>query len=309
MNNQLKFSFKKEFSQFWRTFRLMGIVILVFSFALSSPLMFKFVDVMMSTMFPADEQSISESLTADSGSDNPLQYFDGTAGISTDEILGDADLEEILGIYSDAGFMFATTLVSFATYSLLIIMILLMPAAGGEQKKRAMIVPMCSGLKYNNYLLPKFIIYPAFVFSVHFLAGMTAGGLCNMLFSHNKVSFGAMTLGSALISVYTTFIVTIFLAVGLCTSRPGVAAPLIFVGQMILETLLDSLGITDYHPIAIPGYINAIVSSGYVLSEHAAAIAVSVGIAVVVGVLMYFLTLGVLKAKKINNQEEETPEF
>lgn len=309
MNNQLKFSFKKEFSQFWRTFRLMGIVILVFSFALSSPLMFKFVDVMMSTVFPGDEQSISESLTPESGSDNPLQYFDGTAGISTEEILSEGDLEEILGLYSDAGFMFATTLVSFAAYSLLIIMILLMPAAGGEQKKRAMIVPMCSGLKFKNYLLPKFIIYPAFVFAVHFLAGMTAGGLCNMLFSHNKVSFGAMTLCSVLISVYTTFIVTIFLAVGLCTSRPGVAAPLIFVGQMILETLLDALGITDYHPIAIPGYINAIVSSGYVLSEHAAAIAVSVGIAVVVGVLMYFLTLGVLNAKKINNQEEETPEF
>lgn len=293
---QLKYSFKKEWSQFFRTFRLWGVILAIFSFALSYPLMFKFLSVFMEeaeNMFPEQTAAVL-SLSGEGG-----------VGFSS------TDINAAFEMFSDGGMIFSTSLVSFAAYGLLITCLLLMSAAGGEQKKRAMIVPMCSGLDYKNYLLPKFIMYPATVFVVTFLAALSAGGLCAAMFTDNVPSGEVVLLCSLLISVYMAFMVSVFLSLGLCTSRPGVMAPVVFVGQMFLESMLNGFGLTKYHPFALLGYVNSFTAAntGIVIADEIVSITVSIVISVVIAVLMYFLALGVLKAKKIDNQEENKPEF
>ncbi len=291
---QLKYSFKKEISQFFRTFKFWGILICVFSFGISTPLLFKFTEQMLKMMN-------SETLTA---AFDPQQ----TPEIPSGGILGE-NISEMLGLYSDAGMMFYMTVAMYASYSMLVVMLLLMSAAGGEQKKRAMIVPMCSGLNLKSYLLPKFILYPMTIFVVHFIGALFAGFLCNVMFQNNHIPFDKLLLISLLISVYVAFMTAIFLSVGICTSRPGAAVPLVLLGEMILENLLIGLGLTEFHPFALQSYISAISSGEYEPSEHAAGIAVAAVLAIVISELMYHLTYGILNAKKVDNQSEDIPEF
>lgn len=339
---QLKYSFKKEMAQFFRTFRFLGVIIVMFSFALSNPLMFKFTATMLDMMGSGFEDTVSNASDSQDTPDdqsapdnqstptNPTDIFGGLTlsanqngeldiqaphnpedpMASLEAALGDMGMDDMLEIYTDAGLMFSTTITTFATGPILVIMLLLMSAAGGEQKKRAMIVPMCSGLKYKSYLLPKFIIYPLTVFASTFLSSVTAGLLCNAMFENNKISGGIMLLSSLLISIYNGFIISVYLSLGLCTSKPGVMTALLYVGQMILQTLLNGFGLTDYHPFALLNYIGGeMVVDDFSLAEKAPAIIVSAALAVVLSVVMYFLALGVLGAKKIDNQAEKEPEF
>ena len=301
---QLKYSFKKELSHFIRTFRMAGVILAIMSFAFSNPLMFKFTSVVMNGL--AEETDGGRpSFTA--------SFSQNGQSPSASDIFSEMDISEIANYYNDAGTMFSMTIVSFAVYGLLITMLILMSASGGEQKKRAMIVPMCSGLDYQNYLLPKFLIYPTFVFAVTFLSSLTAGGLCNVMFELNKIKAENMLLCSLMMSVYMAFIVCVFMSLGLCTSRPGIMAPVVFIGQMFLDSILSAMEITKYQPFALLSYCNLLNISpedgGVILSEEAASIAVSIALCVVISVLMYFLALGVLKAKKIDNTEENKPEF
>lgn len=297
---QLRSCFKKEWAQFTRTFRIWGVILVVLGFALSNPIMFKFVSVVMNEF---TEQAPSVS-TASLMNQAPADGSDGG-------LLGGINMEQALAMYSDAGMMFSVTLSTFASYGLLVIMLILMSAAGGEQKKRAMIVPMCSGLEHKNYLLPKFIIYPLFTFAITFLGSLMAGGLCNSMFENNKVSAGGMFLSALDISVYMLFIISVFLSLGLCTSRPGVMVPCVFLGQMMIEGLFNGMGLVRFHPFALLTYISSgvITSSEYSFNEETPSFITAIAIALVISVLMYFLSLGVLKAKKIDNQAENEPEF
>lgn len=295
---QLKYSFKKEWSHFFRTLRFWGVIAAILGFAVSNPLMFKFVAVLMNEVMPG----ISESSDSD---------ILNQASINLSNQIGGIDISDALSMYSDAGLMFSVSLASFATYGLLIIMLLLMSAAGGEQKKRAMIVPLCSGLEYKNYLIPKFIIYPLFTFAVSFVSALIAGGLCNSMFEDNKITAGKLLLTALDMSVYMMFIVCIFLSLGLCTSRPGLLVPSIFLGQMLIESLLNSLGLLRYHPFALLSYVDSgiITSSEYPFEDELPSFITAIVLSVVISVMMYFLALGVLKAKKINNQKDIEPEF
>ncbi|MGN0682324.1 MAG: hypothetical protein ACI4JY_01495 [Oscillospiraceae bacterium] len=341
---QLKYSFKKELAQFFRTFRFLAVVLVVFSFAVANPLMFKFTDTMLKAMnmTGSDDTSTSDSASPDSSTstpdntsstpDNLTDIFGGmTLDITDDKsetnasvlsanpedpmasleaALGDIGMEDMFSMYSDAGLMFATSISTFSGGPLLVIMLLLLSAAGGEQKKRAMIVPMCSGLQYKSYLLPKFVIYPLTVFATVFLASMTAGGLCNLMFPNNHVSLGIMLLSSVLNAIYMVFILCIFLSLGLCSSKPGVMAAVVYVGQLLVSSLLNGIGLTDYQPFALLNAIGGgMVMGDFSLAEKAPSIIVSALIAIVVCVLMYFLALGVLGAKKTDNQAEKEPEF
>lgn len=304
---QLKYSFKKELSHFIRTFRMAGVILAILSFAFSTPLMFKFTGIVMNELV-GDQDSGKPSFTASFS-----QNGQNGQSPSASDIFGDMDISEIADYYNNAGTMFSLTVVEFAAYGLLITMLILMSASGGEQKKRAMIVPMCSGLDYQNYLLPKFLIYPLFVLTVTFLSSLIAGGLCNAMFEQNKITMSNMLLCSLIISVYMAFVVCVFMSLGLCTSRPGIMAPVVFVGQMFLDSFLSAMGVTKYQPFALINYCNVIPASpedgGINLSEEATSIVVSMVICVIIAVLMYFLALGVLKAKKIDNTEENKPEF
>ncbi|MGN1110622.1 MAG: hypothetical protein ACI4QY_03140 [Oscillospiraceae bacterium] len=334
---QLKYSFKKERMQFFRTFRFLAVVLVVFSFAIANPLMFKFTDTMLKAMnmTGSDDASVSDSASPDNSESKPDNLTDIFGAItlavdangksdnstnlsvnpenpmsSLEAALGDMGMEDMFSMYSDAGLMFATSISTFSGGPLLVIMLLLLSAAGGEQKKRAMIVPMCSGLQYKSYLLPKFVIYPLTVFATVFLASMTAGGLCNLMFENNHISLGIIALSSLLNAIYIVFILCIFLSLGLCSSKPGVMAAVVYVGQLLVSSLLNGIGLTDYQPFALLNAIGGgMVMGDFSLAEKAPSIIVSALIAIAVCVLMYFLALGVLGAKKTDNQAEKEPEF
>lgn len=294
MRDQLKFSFKKEAMQFLRTFKLLWFALAIFGFAFAYPLMYKMTGTVLGEVLKAQDKTSTAAVQLSAVS--PDNAFFG-------------DISEMTAMYNNAGLMFATSIVGFASYSLLIIMLVMMRPAGGEQKKRTMIVPMCSGLKNKNYLLPKFIIYPLSVFVLTFPGCMLTGALCNRLFEFNKISAGMMALGSLFMSVYLMFVVTVYLSLGLCTSRPGLMAGAVFIGQALLQSLLDGMGLKDYQPFSLISAVNEMYMGGYDLGEQAASNAVAVGLSLLICVLMYFLALGVLNAKKIDNQEEEKPAF
>lgn len=299
---QLKYSFKKEWAHFTRTGRLFGIIAAIFSFALSQPLMFRMMGAMMDMV----------NLNTDGGTESSVfaAVMGMAASAGADPFGGmDIGMEEIISVYSDAGMIFSSCISTFSGLSLLIVMLILMAASGGEQKKRATIVPMCSGLEYKNYLLPKFVIYPLFTFALTFVSVIVTGYLCNALFPNNHVADTAIFLSAAMYSVYMLFAVCVFMSIGLCTSRPGVAAVLVFIGQSILQSLFMGMGLTDYNPFTLIMLPTSMTMEGFDFNAALPSIIVGMGISLAVAVLMFFLALGVLGAKKIDNTEEERPEF
>ena len=285
---QIRYGFKKEWLQFSRTFRLGGILIAIFSFALADPLMYMALNVMMNYMSNIDYSQMTASLGMGTGADA---------------------FEMVSGMINDSGLIFSMTMTDLCAMSLLIIMLILMSPAGGEQKKRATIIPSCCGLKYFNYLVPKFVIYPLTVCGGTFLATMTAGGLCNILFQENHVDFGMMLLAAFLCAVYAAFITTVYLSIGLCTSKPGVVPVLVYLGTSLVEIILTSLDLTKFHPFTLRALVTTEMFMGdFELSENIASICVGTLLSIIVMVLMFFMAYAVLNAKKINNQEDK-PEF
>lgn len=294
MKAQLRYSYKKDWALFVRRFHLLGMLLGIFGFAIANPLICKLMDAMMKIA-------------------NEMEFPTQTAAIGTTSngVSGAMGLEGVMSMFQSASFSFGYTISQMIAYSLLIIMLVIRSAAGGEQKKRTMIVPMCSGLRHKSYLIPKFVIYPLSTLVLTFLGGMTAGGLCNALFAVDRVSVGMMAFSSLIMAVYCSFIVTIYLALGLCTSRPGLMTGAVYLGQMILPSLLDGMGLTDYQPFMLMSEASSLVMpvEGFKLSERLPSIFTAMGLCVVIGVLMYFLARAVLGAKKIDNTEEDKPAF
>lgn len=294
MKAQLKYSFKKERALFFRRYHFLGIVLAVFGFAIANPLMLKAIDVMREMT----EQMQQPTQTA--------QIAAASNGLS-----GAGGLEAMMGMFQSAAFVFSYTLVQLASYSLLIIMLVIRSAAGGEQKKRAMIVPLCSGLKNKNYLVPKFVIYPLATLAITFFGGLIAGGLCNAMFKFDHVGFDMVAFGALIMAVYLAFIVTVYLSLGICSSRPGLMVGAVYLGQTFLQYFLDARGLSDYQPFTLISAAGIIFTAGedFDLSAKLPSIYTAMGLCVVIGVLMFLLALGVLNAKKIDNTEEEKPAF
>lgn len=294
MNAQLKHSFKKESAQFFRGFKPLWIVLAIFCFALAYPVLFKTAGAFISEMSKAEAPEV------------------GTAALQIETAsISDAGAGAITAIPASATAVFSMSLVSLATYSLLIIMLIMMKPAGGEQKKRAMIVPLCCGLQYKNYLIPKFVIYPLSVFAVTFLGGLASGGLCGSLFKNDALSAETIALAAFMMAVYMAFVITVYLALGLCSSRPGVMVGVVFLGQLFLPSLFAMLGLNDYQPFALINLLSVLSNpgAGDILSENRTNILISSVIALAIGVLLFFVTLAVLNGKRVDNQQENKPEF
>lgn len=305
MNAQLKYSYKKEGAQFTRKLKLLGIILAIFGFALMTPLLFKFISVVLNGMSDMDLPGIeAPEMQAE------FQLTSGEGAVGSDS-LGGMGFGEVTDAYNSARTMFAMTLAEMVSYSLLIIMIVMMKPAGGEQKKRAMIVPLCCGLEYRNYLIPKFIIYPLSVFGFAFLGGLTAGSLCNSMFENDILSVGQVALASFMLGIYMAFVITVYLALGLCTSHAGAMVAVVFVGELFLPSLVSAMGLSSYQPFALVNLIGALSdpSLGDILSDNLTNILVSSAISIAIGVLMFFITLAVLNGKRVDNQQEDKPEF
>lgn len=280
---QIKAGFKKEWLQFSRTFRFWGVIIGTFSFALADPLMYWAMNALLGNLSNAD------------------MY--GSVG-------GAVDIENTLGmLFGDAGSIFGGTMADLCATSLLIIMLILMSPCGGEQKKRATIIPSCAGLDTFSYLIPKYVIYPGMVFACGFLASLAAGGLCNMLFTDGRVEAGMVLLAAFMCAVYMAFFTTVYMSIGLFTSRPAIVTVFMYIGVSIVQMILMSLDLTKFHPLTLRSLvIGEMFRDDFVLADNVASIIVGIVLSVVIAVMMFVLTLTVLKSKKINNQEDK-PEF
>ncbi|MGN1109411.1 MAG: hypothetical protein ACI4RK_08505 [Oscillospiraceae bacterium] len=279
---QVKYGFKKEWLQFTRTFRLGGILLGILSFSIADPLMYWALNLMMNTV---------------------MTSMGSVGATGTDAIA------EVADIFGDASLVFSGTMAEFCSTSLLIVMLVLMSPCGGEQKKRATIIPSCAGLEFSSYLIPKYVLYPGTVFAASFVACCISGGLCNALFSSGKVEFGMILLAALMCAVFMTFYIVVYMSIGLCSSRPGVVTVLMYIGISLVQIILTSLDLTKFHPLTLRSLVTGeMFAEDFVLADNVASIAVGIALSVVIGVMMYILTLTVLKGTKINNQEDK-PEF
>lgn len=279
---QIKAGFKKEWLQFTRTFRLGGILLGIISFAFADPLMYWGMGLLM--------QAISDSY--------------GMIGSTS------TDIDSALGmLFGSAGTTYSVTMAELCSTSLLIVMLVLMSPCGGEQKKRATIIPSCTGLDFFNYLVPKYVLYPSVIFVTSFVSCCISGGLCNLLFDSDRIGMGMILLGAVMCAVYMAFYTVVYMSIGLCTSRPGIVTVSMYLGVSLVQIILTSLDLTDFHPLTLRTLVcGGMFSEDFVLADNVASILVGIALSVVIGVMMFILTLTVLKGKKINNQEDK-PEF
>ena len=283
----MKFGLKKEWMHFTRTFRFAGLLISVFSFAIANPLMYRALQAMMNMM---NEMSAE------------LEEIEPAMAGYGDMMLWAADM------LNQAEMIFSGTLMELCGTSLIIAMLIHMSPCGGEQKKRATIIPTTSGLEYRYYLLPKFVLYPGVFFCANFLAGTVAGYLCNALFDGDMAA-GTILLASLLCSIYLLFVITVYMALGLCTSHPGIMTISVYLGQGLIQLILNSLDLKRYNPFTLYTLISGTMfTEDFSLADEAVSIVVAIVLALVISVLMYMLTHSVLNAKNINNQEDK-PEF
>ncbi len=279
---QIKAGLKKEWLQFTRTFRLGGIILAIASFALADPLMYWAMNLLL------DGISTTQAAVADTGA---------------------LDIGEVASVFNNAGVVFSMTMAEFCSTSTLIFMLILMSPCGGEQKKRATIIPSCTGLGTLEYLIPKYIIYPAAIFVVTLASCMMAGGICNLMFTDGAIDAGMMFLAAVLCAVYLTFILVVYMSIGLCTSRPGVVTVFMYIGVSIVQIFLNQLGLTKFHPLTLRSLVTGeMFTESFVLADEVGSIAVGTVLSVVIGVMMFVMTYAVQKGTKINNQVDK-PEF
>lgn len=279
----IKAGLKKEWLHFTRTFRLGGVILGTVSFAIADPLMYWLLSMLLS----AAESSA------------------GAVGFSTPDSLG--NISEML---NNSSFMYGMTLAELCSTSLLVIMLVLMSPCGGEQKKRATIIPAGSGLDTFSYLVPKYILYPLTVFAAAFLSSCIAGGLCMTLFDGGAaLEPDKMLLAALLCGVYMAFYITVYMSIGLFTSRPGLVTVFMYIGMSLVEVILTYLDLKNFQPLTLKSLVTGeMFYPDFVLADNILNIAVSVILSLVVGAMMFVLALAVLKSRKINNRIDK-PEF
>ena len=265
-----KTGLQKELMFFSRSFRMWGVLIAAFALSLIDPLLMKMVDSIAATVGGVDASAIG--LEVDVGQYNMSQ----------------------LGIAASIGDLTSTVL--------LILMLVIMYAAGGELKKRSMIIPQNAGLTPKLYLLPKFLLYPVFAGLLTFL-----GMLCSWLFSfvlydQVNVGFTEVLLGALLAAVFQLFITSIYLTLGLCTAKAGLAVAVVYGGNVLLSSLFSSLGAEKFHPFTLTTQAQEII-----LGEgmDQANLWGSIGVTLLLIVLCYFVTLFVVSARRVDNRGVE----
>ena len=278
-----KFGFQKEWYHFSRTFRFGGVLIALFSVAIVNPLMIKAMLSMLDVLSASPTEMMSN------------------------QVMPDLGLGELVSEYT-SGIVFGAALSDLCNTALLVILLVLMSPFGGEQKKRATLIPSCSGLDNQYYLIPKFVLYPSVLFVTTFASGILAGLICNAMFA-DPIGFGEILVGSVLCAIYLTFIMVIYMSLGLCTSRPGIMTIVIYFGHNLIQAILVAMGLERFNPFTLYSVFSyQMYEEEFSLSAEAASIIVGIVLSVVIAVMMYFLTLAVLKNKRINNQEDK-PEF
>lgn len=264
-----KTGLQKEMMFFCRSFRIWGVVIAAFGFAILDPLMMKALD----------------SLTASMSELDPT-----LAGLEFSDMMNMSQM----GVAGAMGDLTSTML--------LIMMLVIMYAAGGELKKRSMIIPQNAGLTPQLYLLPKFMLYPIFGALLTFIGLLCSWLFSFVLYSEVNVSFSGMLLAGLLAAVLQLFMMTVYLTLGLCTAKAGLSVAVVYGGNVLLSALFTSLGADKFHPFTLLSQAQDIVMGEEIDQANFWG---SIAVTLLLVALCYLVTLFVISAKRIDNRGAE----
>ena len=281
--------FRKEMMFFSRGGRLVALILVMLGLALMSPLLYGAMSELMKTLKDAlpDDESYSQliELYSSFSASDMIMY----------------NVEQLTGVGS------------------IVILFLFKGAAGGEQKKRSVIIPQCAGLTAEKYVIPKYVIYPLVVFASAFVS-MTAGAGVSLLIFPGDVKWDMVMLSSLCTGVYLAFSTVLQFCIGLCTGRSNLAIVSVILTNMFLPSILGFFRVDRFNPFALSSIaMNAAINSGKSANKLLAAagtvstsndisalnIIVSLGTALVISVILFFLTIFTLHTKEVHNEGDE----
>ena len=284
---QTKAGIKKEIIYFSKTFRMFGVLIAMIALAALSPLMLKVSEIIFDSL-PDIESSMQ---AAAGGEDGNIAEFD----LYEEDAL--AEMQDMITM----DFAYISAISGITGNAILVLLLCMMGTAGGEQKKKSVIIPKCSGLKVTDYVTAKFIVYPVFTFLSTAIISVLSYFLCKLLFGASlEISVVIRYVLSA--SLYMVFLVSLMLFTGISTGKAGISATLIYVGTVIIPTILSLFKINKYNPFALQHYFTGFADLSTRTSKLELALNVLITIALII--IFYILTIVILNARQINNSKK-----
>lgn len=282
----LKEGIKKEMMFFTRSFRLWGVVIATVAFAVLAPLLIKLSFILMN--------NLDGMMNGEGGYLTASVYENQDNNFNMGE---EPSEEEFMGRYG------AVSAIGDLTSTLMLIfMLVTMYSAGGELKKRSMIIPQNAGLTTRLYILPKFIVYPLAAAVFAFLGMWIGYGVSSLAFPSVQVDPLGILQASFAAALYDAFIFFLYLTIGLCTAKAGIAVVIMYGGSTILSALFKALGADKFHPFTLLFQAEkAVIDSEFDALNYWG----SIGITVLIMALCYFVTLFVISAGRIDNRGKE----
>ena len=283
--------FKKEMLFYTRGGRFAIVLIVMLALALMSPLMFGMMKAMIGAMSGMD--GMTETVT------DAMSMF---SGFTASEIT-----------------MYTVEYV--ASMGAIVTLFLFKGAAGGEQQKRSVIIPQCSGLSALDYALPKFIIYPLSIFIIGIFS-VYIGALVSLPIFGGTLDWGMVTVSAVCAGGFLAFFTVLQFCIGICTGRSGLAIVICIIAQTFLPSIMSFFRIDRFNPVALYSIaLGAALGSGETSGSFFSAletetsavsndvtplnITVSLATALVISVLLGFVTVFVLHTKEVHNEGDE----
>lgn len=275
---QIKAGIKKELIYFAKSFRMYGVILAMLAFAFLTPLMLKATNLMMNVIDDSGDASYTEELNAEMKEVSEITNVDYNS----------------VFIETDIYYAFTQVLSGLSANAILVLMLCMMGTAGGEQKKRSTMIPNCSGLTTAGYTSPKFIVYSLFTFISTAAISVVGYFLCKFLFGG---SIALLDLFNFIVanSIFCTFVIVIYMFVGISTGKAGISVAVIYVFLNIFPTILTYAEVNKYNPFSLMKY------SLLDIAVDGAELSVSIGITVLISALLMILTNVFLNARKIDN--------
>lgn len=274
---QIKASFRKEILAFFRTNKFLIVAIVIIGWAIVSPLIIVGSVALLEAMEPLYD-AIGMDISAMTG------MLDATT-VS-------------MGVY--------TGITNTTQVGLIVYLLLINSFAGGEQVKRSVIIPRSSGLRNFCYVFPKYIVFPAAAFFLTVIGAFASWGISALVYDVHDVAAMGVLLGGALAGISMMFYVCCHLTLGTATSKPGMSAAVCITAAMLLPDIFSFSGADlIYNPFTL-NYLGAsLVHETAMLYYQQLDVIMSVVVAFVLMLILYFIALFVQNAQKVDNRGNE----
>ena len=277
MNMQIKASFKKEYLAFFRTKTFLIVALVIIGLSMLSPLLITGMGALIDSMSGIYDE-----------------YFN----------MDVSGMTETLGATASIGV--STTISDITGVGLIVYLLLINRAAGGEQKKRAVIIPISSGLRSVAYIFPKFIIYPLSVLVLAVAAMFTSWAVSVLVFDVNDVAFIGVLLAGILAGVSMMFYVCFHITIGTATGKAGMSAALCIISSLLLPNIF-ALANMEYmfNPFALNVLAGTLLTRTAISNQELLDIAITIAFALAIMIGAYYIAVFAQNAKKIDNTGNE----